>query len=249
MNVYNHAEALRKMPFLSKVRRQFQTLEFVPQYFKSTAKEWMNILFGESLVGVVFLIWWALGSPPLVIIFLLAVLVAGYYVWRAAFVHLIPRIQISRFVVTPTPTNHIGVFQAYVHIIPECLTKSSVNKCQGYLLRVSKQSSVTGEWEPTEIDEPLELVWSIYDNANPRALQHGIDTRLNLCFISSVSNKIHPAVNVLPFRFSDTFNNAKKFKFDIRLIAENCPAVDASVSVETGDSWDHPRVEILPAKS
>jgi len=58
------------------------TLALLPDYFRAIAKQWTNILFGEGLVAVVFLVWWALGSPPLVLIFVSAMFVAGYYAWR-----------------------------------------------------------------------------------------------------------------------------------------------------------------------
>lgn len=237
------------MPPFSTIRKQFQTLESIPQYFRAIAKEWMNILFGESLVGVVFLIWWALGSPPLVIIFLLAVLVAGYYAWRATFLHSVPKIGIKRFVVTQTPTSNAGIFYAYVHIIPECLTEAPVYECQGRLLRVLRKSRTKVEWEPTQIDEPLELVWSIYDDTVPRTLQPGIDTRLNLCFINNMDGNIYPAVQRLPLRCSKVFNKTDSFRFDIRLTARDCPATNASVILKAGASWHSPVVELFPSES
>jgi hypothetical protein len=208
----------------------------------------MNILFGESLVGVVFLIWWALGSPPLIPIFLLAALVAGYYVWRAAYLRFVPQIAAKRFVLTSTPTSQLGVSRVYVHIIPSCLTDAPVSECEGHLLRVLKRSLVGDEWEPTEINEPLQLVWSVYDSTAPRTLQPGVDTRLNLCFVDNVDGNIHPAVDRLPLRCSKVFNKADMFKFDIRLTAKDCPSADASIVVKVGPVWDKPVVELLASK-
>jgi len=65
-----------------ELRTLLETLALLPDYFRAIAKQWMNILFGEGLVAVVFLIWWALGNPPLVLIFVSAMFVAGYYAWR-----------------------------------------------------------------------------------------------------------------------------------------------------------------------
>jgi hypothetical protein len=41
----------------------FTTFLSLPDYFHAIARQWMNILFGETLVGVVFLLWWALFNP------------------------------------------------------------------------------------------------------------------------------------------------------------------------------------------
>jgi hypothetical protein len=80
---------------------------------------------------------------------------------------------------------HVGVFYAYIHIIPECISEAPVYECQGYLLRVQRYAPINN-WVATEIDEPLELVWSIYDDTAPRTLQPDVETRLNLCWIGNI---------------------------------------------------------------
>jgi hypothetical protein len=73
----------------------------VPAYFRALAKEWLNILFGETLVGIGFLIWWALGAPTnhaLVVVFVVAMLVAGYYAWRSEYLRLQPAFAIGKLV-------------------------------------------------------------------------------------------------------------------------------------------------------
>lgn len=111
---------------------------------------------------------------------MLAALVAGYYAWLPVYKRQIPKVAIRQFAITPTPTTLSNVFQVYVHIIPECETDVPVNECQGFLLRVLRKSA-ENDWQHTDMDEPLELTWSIYDNTVPRTLQPGIHTRLNLC--------------------------------------------------------------------
>jgi hypothetical protein len=64
------------------LKTSFETLALLPDYFRAIVRQWMNILFGEGLIAVVFLIWWALGNPPLIAIFVSAMFVAGYYAWR-----------------------------------------------------------------------------------------------------------------------------------------------------------------------
>ena len=194
-------------------------------------------------MGVVFLIWWALGSPPLEIIFLLAALVAGYYAWFALYKRQIPKVSIRQVTITPTPTTLSNVFQVYVHMIPECETDVPVHECQGFLLRVLRQSP--NGWESTDIDEPMELTWSIYDDTNPRTLQPGIPTRLNLCFVSSHNGKLHAAVPRLPLRCLNVFGTGDTFRFDVRVTAKDCVPTDASIIVKNGDAWDKPLVELV----
>jgi len=70
----------------SWLRTRFQTFDLLPEYLGAIIEEWMNILFGETIVGAGFLIWWALTNPknpPLIAVFVVAMFVAGYYVWRA----------------------------------------------------------------------------------------------------------------------------------------------------------------------
>lgn len=85
----------------SGLKRQFEKLLLVPEYFRALAKEWVSILFGETLVGVAFLLWWALASPPnsqLVLVFVVAMFVAGYYAWRAAHIRLEPQLSVEQVV-------------------------------------------------------------------------------------------------------------------------------------------------------
>jgi len=79
--------------------KQLGKLLLMPDYFRALAKEWFNILFGETLVGIGFLIWWALGAPTnhaLVVVFVLAMFVAGYYAWRADHLRLETKIEIAQ---------------------------------------------------------------------------------------------------------------------------------------------------------
>jgi hypothetical protein len=239
------------MALFSKVRKQFQTLELVPRYFYAIAKEWMNLLFGESLVGVLLLIWWALGNPPLVPIFVLAALVAGYYAWRPLYLFRIPKINIQQFAITPTPTNLSNVFQTYIHIIPECATEAPIEECKGFLLRVLRLSE-KDKWESTTIDEPLELLWSIYDDTGPRTLYPGVASRLNVCYVSSHDRELHASVSKLPLRCGaalkarNPHQGHDTFRFDIRLTLKDGPPVDTSVIVKAGGlaNWNQPIVNM-----
>jgi hypothetical protein len=85
----------RRPPWLVQ---QFQTLLEVPAYFRAIAKEWMNVLFGETLIGVSFLLWWALTNPSnarLIWVFVVAMFIAGYYAWRAASLRVQQKISVA----------------------------------------------------------------------------------------------------------------------------------------------------------
>jgi hypothetical protein len=233
------------VPLPLTVRKQFQTLESIPQYFRAIAKEWMNILFGETLVGVVFLIWWALGSPPLVLIFVLAALVAGYYVWRSEYERFMPKVGIVRIRPELTPTSE-GYSLLVIHLVPECLTDSPVQECVAHILHVFKREADSKSWEPTAINEPLALTWSIYDNSDPRTLYPGVPSRLNLCSLDALS-RINLMGERVPFRFMDVFDRWHTFRFDVRLSAKDCSPVDVHISVKPDKTWC-PIVEMIPAR-
>lgn len=204
-------------------------------------------------MGVVFLVWWALGNPPLVVIFILAALVAGYYAWRPLYLLHIPKVRLQQITITPTPTNLSTVFQIYVHIIPECTTEAPVEECKGFLLQVFRLSE-ENKWEPTALDEPLELVWSVYDDSAPRTLYPGVATRLNVCYVSSHDRELHAAVAKLPLRCASALKARNPneghdtFKFDVRLTLKDGPPVDTSVIVKAGGSanWNQPVVSTIP---
>jgi hypothetical protein len=86
-------------PILSWLKTRLGTFSLLPEYGKATAKQWMNILFGETVVGAIFLVWWALANPknpPLIAAFVVAVIVAGYFVWRADHVRLEKKIEVTQ---------------------------------------------------------------------------------------------------------------------------------------------------------
>src|ERR1035437_10308079 len=90
--------------FRTWLMKQLEKLLLMPDYFRALAKEWLNILFGETLVGIGFLIWWALGAPTnhaLVAVFVIAMFVAGYYAWRADHLRLGKRLEIAHLRINP----------------------------------------------------------------------------------------------------------------------------------------------------
>jgi len=61
-------------------------LDLVRPYWDELVKQWNQHLFETtSPIGVLFLIWWFVGAPPVTLVILVVVwvfLLAGYYAWR-----------------------------------------------------------------------------------------------------------------------------------------------------------------------
>jgi hypothetical protein len=227
------------------LKTRFETFDLLPDYFGAVVKNWHDILWGASVFAVAFLIWWFLGNPPTWIIgvYLVgAMFIAGYYAWRSDHLRLIPKLEIAQIVLTPTPTDQ-QIQLIVVHIIPKCLTDAPVEGCKGYLLRVLRWSEDTKDWAPTEIDEPLDLLWSIYDDDLPRTLHPGIEKRFNLCWINQSRQVL--LLGRVPLRWQEVFNQTDQFRFDVRITAKNCPPADASIAVRIGDDWKSPSVQKL----
>jgi len=239
-------ESIPVRKFLQWFKRRFQTFALLPDYFTAVAKQWQDVLWGESVLAITFALWWFLGSPPtwsIGIYLVIAMFIAGYYVWRFDHLRLIPRLAITEISLTETPTSLLKPI-VVVHIIPKCVTDTPVEGCKGQLLRVLKWAEVPTGWVPTEIDEPLDLNWSIHDNALPRTLHPGVATRINLVFITE-SRQLSLMGDRLPLRWGSVLNDTDTFKFDVRVTAENCPPADVSIGLKMGENWKKPVVEIF----
>jgi hypothetical protein len=115
---------------------------------------------------------------------------------------------------TPAVCDHAYAY----HFIP-------VEECKGFLLRVFRFSE-KNEWEPTALDEPLELIWSVYDDTGPRTLYPGVASRLNVCYVSSHDRGLHVSVAKLPLRCAEALKARNPneghdtFRFDVRLASK-----------------------------
>jgi hypothetical protein len=228
--------------------KQLEKLLLMPGYFRALAKQWLNILFGETLVGIGFLIWWALGAPTnhaLIIVFVVAMFVAGYYAWRADHVRLLPQLSIGSVVVQETPTEASGEKRA-VFVQVELICKDApVEECRGHLLRVYKRYMGESEWTLTQMNERLDLEWS-HKGCVPLTLYKSGGQNLNICSHGNGVSIIVPAVSPRPSRWREVFDSTGSFRFDIELTAKDCAPISASVSVSLdGCKWNEPKVEIL----
>jgi hypothetical protein len=231
------------------LKTRLETFALLPEYGRAIAKQWMNILFGETVVGAIFLIWWAISNPknpPLILIFVLAVIVAGYFAWRADHIRLMPKLSVTTLCPpNETDTENPDVTNLFIQIIPECLTDVPVHGCRGRLLQVGKRFEDGEDWRLTGMDSPLFLGWDYYGSGE-FTLEPGIRQRLNICWWSNRSRFIIPAVDPLPSKFRNIFNDFESFKFDIRFTAEDCEPVDVAVIVSLRSrEWNNPNISLI----
>lgn len=210
---------------------QFNKLGLLPEYAQAIARQWTNILFGESILAVVFLIWWSLAGPSdakLIVAFVAAMLVAGYYAWRPLHVRLAPKGKITQahtreefverlmFSSTGLPAQGEVVDERnFVQIEFKCLTEAPLYECTGYLKEVRKLSN--GNWEPAEF-KSLILKW---DNENEvkQITQHpGVEKPLNVISIRRSDNfvELWCFADVPRARLAKFFDGiAEQYEFDI----------------------------------
>jgi hypothetical protein len=230
--------------FWKSIVRQFKTLDLVPEYFRSVKTEAWNLAWGPGLIAIAFCLWWSQRPTPMpslnVAIFLGGALVlAGYYLWRADHLRLMPKLGLQDCAPQFTP-GEPGQVKVYLHILPECLTDQSIEECEGYLVGVWKYSETT--WIKTEPSETVELKWSP-NISGPITLQPGVPRKLIVCWIS---NKTGQRINLegswIPLRAKPLLTFPSILRFDIRVTAKDCPPVDISLSVQFGATWDIPMV-------
>ena len=230
-------------------RRRFRELDLLEDYFPVLFTRWQAALWGGSVLAVAF--GWHFVTadwpyPVKVTACVAALFFAGYYVWRADHVRLIPRLELDRNIyLQETPTNIRDKRSVFIQILPRCMTESPVEECRGHLLRVFRRLMDSDEWEATEMNESLPLEWSL-SGYEAITIYPGVDKRLNICFRENQFDIIRPTVSPLPARWAEVFDIAATFRFDIRISAKDCAPIDVSVAVRTtGHEWNKPSVQII----
>ncbi len=174
-------------------KRRFKELDLLEQYFPLLFTRWQAALWGGSVLAVAFG-WRFITSdwpyPVKLTACIVALFFAGYYVWRADHVRLIPKLRIvgTRFQDTPvTLGGSVFDHRAFVQLIPECLTESPVYECVGYLQKIEKRVGQS-HWEETAIDRNLILNWGDDKvELHPRS-----ERPLNIFFIQRDTHQVIP---------------------------------------------------------
>jgi hypothetical protein len=210
-------------------------------------KGW-EIFWGPTVLSIAFGLLTLWYTPTLVWfgVYLLTVFfMTGYYLWRDGYVRLQPKFAVLEAMSQPTETEQKHVMNMFIQIIPTCLSDALVYECRGRLLRVCHRHVDSDEWEVTRMDSPLFLEWDYY-GSNAMMLEPGIRQRLNVCFWSSESRFIVPAVQPLPSKFRVVFDRLGEFKFDIRMTAKDCSPVNVALLVRLDlNKWDEPIVKLI----
>jgi hypothetical protein len=202
----------------------------MPDYFRALAKEWSNVLFGETLVGIGFLVWWALGAPTnhaLVVVFVIAMFVAGYYAWRAQHLRLITKLEIARawseewMIGENDP--HSGHPARRYHL-------EIVNRSEGVTIEgVSVQLSDIFPQAPNFGFLPIPLHWQHDNPSRAEDQQRSVDLNpcepRNIDFVSAIRGDnrfsvIHVVAGVNHYIPFDTGGN----RLQVRIAAKNMPA-------------------------
>jgi hypothetical protein len=217
--------------FLGVVGRSFG---YVPQYFKSAAREWQSALFGEGMFAVIFTVAWAfnyLSNTALITSFVVAAIVSGYFVWRAEYIKTVPRFVIERAGVQQTTSilQTRPIVTNWIQIHPKCLTEARVNGCEGHLIRIYKKATPQSNWIETAFNEVSLLHWS--NNSEMKVkLEPGAELRLNVACTGDTPI-IRPDVPSLHFRTHADLIPPGIFSFDIKVTADDAPPVYVSVEV------------------
>jgi hypothetical protein len=234
-------------------KRRFKSFDLLPDYFRSAALHWQDVLWGASVLAIGFAVWWFLGnpSPRIIGLYLVsAMFVAGYYVWRADHVRLMPKLTLGdvRAVHTPTftPAGLPGAERLVAQLEVANPTDAALTNCRGHLLRVLQWTN--DQWEPTAVDERLNLLWSTVDE--PTITLYA-KTEHQLC-VFRIDNDDNPRIGLWAspqqLRMAAVFEHpdpATLFRFDISVTADECLAVNISLKVAMGAQWDEPVVEPL----
>jgi hypothetical protein len=232
----------------TRTRLRKLAFDLLPEYFPAIAKRWQELLWGESLLAVLWGIYFIVGTPPAWVnwmAIIIALFIAGYYAWRADHSRLKPKFKVEeiRFQKTPISGGGPNAAAIYVQLVPTCLTDAPVYECQGHLLQVCRWSSNKNDWEPTEMNEPVHLAWS-HGDGSPITLQPGVPRRLNVFYMCNVGERrIMPAIDYIPLRAQSVFAVDDTFRFDIKVTARDCAPVDIRLRVRRGDQWDRPVAE------
>jgi len=224
---------------MTKIWQWLRSFNLFRDYLQAAGQHWQQVLGGASVPFLIWGIWFIVGNPPAWInwtVVLVALLIAGYYVWRADHVRLIPKLKIggTRFQDTPVTFGGMVVdHRTFVQLVPECLTESPVYECVGYLQRVDKRVG-QDQWEETALDRNLVLNWG----DDKVELHPKSEKPLNLFFIQHQTNQIIPNLK----RDADI----PSAKFDSILMKE--PILRFYVQVTCSDRVNGDFVSIQPTR-
>jgi len=146
-------------------------------------------------------------------------------------------LELGSPVVVDTTTNIVGLNRRFIQIPASTRTR---RECRGQLLSVWKW--VNEDWQPTQVDEPLDLNWSIID-APITFLEPNVNRRLNVFFLQSDGRNINFASDRVPYRMALSSAPSDVFKLHVRIAdGEGC-SKEVSFKATFGQNWNDIAVE------
>jgi hypothetical protein len=207
---------------MGKIWQRLRIFNLFREYLRAIGQHWQEILGSASVPLLIWTVWFIVGNPPSWInwtFIVLTMLVAGYFVWRADHIRLIPKLKIAGTGFQDTPVvcdGRVVDHRTFVQLLPECLTESPVYECVGYLQRIEKRVG-QNEWEAIALDRNLVLGWSEENlELHPR-----VEKPLNVFFLPHNTNQIIPAVKQdadIPWqRFDDLLMRESVLRFHVQI--------------------------------
>ena len=196
-------------------------------------------------MGIAFLVWWALGAPTnhaLIVVFVAAMFVAGYYAWRGERIRLIPKMRFEGF------ATELSSSEVDVQVTLECKTESVVQGCMVYVVKIYKWENST--WVDLLGNNALPVDW-----ISPSAkfdLMPGIIKRVS--FARIVSNGLFVCSRDVSSRLTAVLQQSlvdcgSVLKIDLRAASPDCPLADISLRFEATERWLKPLVTIADSEN
>jgi hypothetical protein len=135
----------------------------IRDYWKAVREHAWEILSGACVPGIIFTVltlYYSPARPYILGAVAWAILVAGYFVWRADPIRLIPKLELGPLELTYSSPKGPSASekQRVIQVIANCPAECPLQNCRGKLLSVSRWSD--GNWEETRINQPIDLLWS-----------------------------------------------------------------------------------------
>ena len=155
----------------------------------------------------------------------------------------VPKFRVSEVIENRVPTNRANEEHLYIQVVVESLTDVPVLNCRGFLRTIWRRNEA-GNWEKTQADELLDLLWSVRDTA-VHTIQPRTPARLNLLWFGNFHQHMNLCLAQTPIYIFRIVQTKDILKFDVHITADDCPPVDVSIGVQKGSEWNNPNVRLL----
>jgi hypothetical protein len=216
--------------FVRWLNKRFSTFDLLPEYFTSAANQMQNILWGALLPFLAWGIWFIVSTPPTwinVCAIGLALFMAGYYVWRAHHLRLIPQLTIDQLVrdtwdvpgLVPEAQREATLWYFHVQNTSEGITVTGVNVELNEIIPALDNL----DWLPVHLhikhDNPIrpqDAILRFY--LNPVGMK-------NVDFVSAITGDDHFYINhVLPEPINHNVPNGE-YRIQVKVTANNLAPV------------------------